>query len=420
MPRGRTAGMRGSVRQHRSGRWQARLPKSLDPSMRPLETTFPTREDAVVALRKRIKEVESGEIVITDPHQLAPDMEVKVPARTVSDVMEDFLREHVDLAVNTVKGYRSLIRHVICHETLGIGHVEVASLTGSSVTVWRRGLVAQGVTASNADAAFRALRSALSWDVESGRLERNPALGLTTRRTKARTASRSADAVRLPTWAEVHQIATAIPDRTQRIMLLLLAFCGMRISELCAVEPGALLHATREIQLQHVWVKPTGEPWRREPLKGGLSRRVPVPLGLWEHLAEHAQAWTPPPASNVPTLFRPPNANRNGVGFWTATLWRDLTMLPAIAKSGRDYRTKDLRAYAASALVDIGATQAEAQLLLGHASADTTQKHYIRAHLASAHDPARMELRIDPSLTTHQRLDALWDAFVERFDDPLV
>lgn len=74
-------------------------------------------------------------------------------------------------------------------------------------------------------------------------------------------------------------------------------------------------------------------------------------------------------------------------------------MLKMRATTGLPYRTKDLRAYAASALVDVGATHEEAQRLLGHSTSDTTSKYYLRAQDLKAHDPARTALRFDPSLT---------------------
>ena len=67
----------------------------------------------------------------------------------------------------------------------------------------------------------------------------------------------------------------------------------------------------------------------------------------------------------------------------------------------------------------VRATHEEAQRLLGHSTSDTTSKYYLRAQDLKAHDPARTALRFDPTLTVAQRLDALWDAWVGRFDVPL-
>jgi integrase len=339
--------------------------------------------------------------------------------RMVSQTMEDFLAEHVDLATNTVAGYRSVSRSVICHPVVGLAGVDVTTLSGASLNAWRRGLAAHGVSKANRRLAFAVLRSALSWDVEVGRLDRNPALGLTTRRTKASAAERAGDTVRLPTWDDLHRSVVSIPDHAQRLMYLLFAFSGPRAAELFALEPSSVLSATAEIDLLHVWVKPKGLPWRTEPLKGGVPRRAPVPHGLFQNLLDYRDIWEPPEGDRIHVLFRPPTANRHGPGLWTNELWRTTVILPSNQASQTNYRTKDLRAFAASMLVDIGATQVEAQQLLGHSSPETTQRHYIRAQKAQAHDPVRSALRFDSALTPRRRMDAAWDAFVERFGDPL-
>ena len=424
MARGRRAGVRGSVRQLRSGKWQARLPKDLDAWTRSLGVTFDTREEAVVELRRYIVDIEAGRVLLEDPNLLpepdgAPEVTETAPV-TVQQMLDNFLVENVDLATNTVRGYRSVIRQVVCHPDYGVGDRVVTTLTSGELIRWKRGLPGVGVTKPNIKVAWAVLRSALSWEVESDRLEINPAVGMTTRRTKKSRAETTSDPVMLPTWQDLHAMVAAIPGRQQRLMFCLYAYTGARASELMAVEPDDLLDATHEIQLRHTWVKQQGGAWLQEPLKSGEKRRLLVPAGLWWHLADYANAWTPPTQrGRVPTLFRPPVSYRRGPGIWTPEIWQRNAILPMRTATGFKYRTKDLRAYAASALVDVGATHEEAQRLLGHSTSDTTSKYYLRAQDLKAHDPARTALRFDPTLTVAQRLDALWDAWVGRFDVPL-
>lgn len=420
MSRGRRTGVRGSVRQMRSGNWQARLPKDLDPWTRPLGTTFPTRAHAEVALGERIQEIEAGRVVLADPHidpRVGPRR--RSTTRTVSHMMDDLMCEHTTLATHTRRCYTSLIDSAICHPEHGLGDEPVASLDKAAIRRWQDRLRAEGKGETSMDRAFAVLRAGLSHEEAAGRIGRNPALGARKPSTKAARAARTRDDVRLPTWEQVHEMAAAIPNWNQRLMFLLLAFGGMRISELCAIEPGSLLHATREIDLTHVWTKLRNGPWIEEILKNGEPRTVFVPHGLWTHLAAHADAWTPPIPRRAPVLFPRPNATRGGPGFWEPMCWRARVILPMNTATGLDFRTKDLRAYAVSALVDVGATEAEAKQLLGHEDAKTTHQHYIRALDARAHDPARSALRMNPLLSLPERLDALWDAFVDRFDDPL-
>lgn len=426
MGRGRREGVRGSVRRLKSGRWQARLPKDLDPWTRPLCDTFDTREDAVVELRRTIADIEAGRVFLEDPTVVPapePAESLGVAGRpvTVQEMLDLFLVENVDLATNTRSRYRSLIRRVICHPDHGIGNREVASLTSGELIRWKRSLPQAGFSRHNVKAGWAVLRSALSWEVESDRLESNPAVGMTARRTKKSRAEKTADPVLLPTWDHLSQMACAIPIWQERLMFCLYGYTGARASELMAVEPGDLLHATHEIQLRHTWVKQEGGEWVREPLKSGERRKLLVPAGLWDHLVRHADAWTEPVGrGRVPVLFTPTIPYRRGPGIWTPANWRTSVMLPMRETTGLPYRTKDLRAYAASALVDVGATHEEAQRLLGHSTADTTSKYYLRAQDLKAHDPARTALRFDPNLTLPERLDALWQAWVDRFGDPLL
>lgn len=424
--RGRREGVRGSVRQLRSGRWQARLPRDLDPWTRPLGETFETREDAVVELRRTIRDIEAGRVLLADPIAAAAQEPANEPAadyrpETVGEMLEVFLAEHVDLATSTRRGYRSAVRNIVCHPQHGLAGQDPVTLRPADLKRWRDVVLpSAGVTRANAKVAFAVLRSALSWEVEAGRLDHNPALGMTTRRTKKSRAAQTTDHVRLPTWAHVHEMVSAIPGHQERLMFCLYAYTGARLSELLAVEPDHLLPATRQVQLTHVWVKESGGQWEREPLKAGERRKLLVPAGLWAHLARFADAWEQPrERGRVPTLFRPPISYRRGPGIWTPALWQTLVLLPMRSVTGLDYRTKDLRAYAASALVDAGANTAEAQRLLGHLTPQTTINYYLRAHDLQAHDPARTALRFDNNLSLPERLDALWEAWTERFGDPL-
>ena len=427
MARGRREGVRGSVRQLRSGRWQARLPKDLDPWTRSIGETFETREEAVVELRRTIADIEAGRVVLEDP-TLSSEPEPELSAtfsgddrpETVQEMLDLFLVENVDLATNTRSRYRSIIRRVICNPEHGIGDRPLGTLTSGELIRWKRNLPQLGYSRHNIKAAWAVLRSALSWEVESDRLENNPAVGMTTRRTKKSRAEKTADPVLLPSWDHLSQMAYAIPGRQERLMFCLYAYTGARASELMAVEVDDLLPATHEIQLRHTWVKEEKGLWIREPLKSGERRKLLVPAGLWVHLECYADEWSPPVGrSRVPTLFTPTIRYRRGPGIWTPANWRTGVMLPMREVTGLPYRTKDLRAYAASALVDVGATHEEAQRLLGHSTADTTSKYYLRAQDLKAHDPARTALRFDSTLTLPERLDALWDAWVDRFGDPL-
>jgi hypothetical protein len=57
----------------------------------------------------------------------------------------------------------------------------------------------------------------------------------------------------------------------------------------------------------------------------------------------------------------------------------------------------------------------EAALLLRHADKRTTGRHYARAMQERAHDRARRDVQIDRGASLPERLDALWEAWVQAF-----
>jgi hypothetical protein len=82
-------------------------------------------------------------------------------------------------------------------------------------------------------------------------------------------------------------------------------------------------------------------------------------------------------------------------------------------------KVKDLRAFAASVLLDSGSSLSEAALLLRHSDKRTTERPYARAMQERAHDRARRDVRVDQGASLPERLDALWEAWVTAFPSML-
>ena len=415
------------VRRLPSGKWQARFPGSADPMRRPVPGgPFPSEIQARAALEIALEDLKAGRLVLAFAAEIATPDEPPAPSLTVSDVVLAFIDDPANmLSHNTISRYRSMWRTVINNArgldaTQQIGAVPVMDLTTGRATEWDREMQTSGITYSKRKAGWRLLSSALSWEVELGRLPNNPCLGIRRRHTARSTAESHKDTVQLPTWSEFHGLVCAAARFEDRLYVALLGWCGMRFSELAAVEPANLLHATHEILLTHTWVKPKRKPWVKQPLKTGLQRRVYVPAGLWDELVVTVNAWTCPTQGRIPTLFSPAYAvgTRRGVGIWTPTLFADKVWNTSRESLGLTHRLKDLRAYAASAIVDAGGTELEAQRLLGHRNPMTTRNHYLRAQDLAAHDPARAALRMDPRLSLKERLDALYSAWIDQHGNP--
>ena len=89
--------------------------------------------------------------------------------------------------------------------------------------------------------------------------------------------------------------------------------------------------------------------------------------------------------------------------------------LPVLDPRRYPMKVKDLRAFAASVLLDSGSSLTEAALLLRHSDKRTTERHYARAMQERAHDRSRRAVKVDQSASLPERLDVLWDAWVAAF-----
>lgn len=414
--RGRVKGQHGSVRRLPSGRWQARLPKGIDPDVRPVEpgVTYETRDEALDALAKTLRGIKDGTIVLD-----RDDAATAAGPYTVEKMIETFLTEHRDLAPDTRRQYRSACRSVLFKPGVGIGDVPVSRLTTPMLREWKLGLSDKGVKPSMETAAWKALSSALSWEVNMGRLAATPATlpkARGTKRRRAAAAQQHSHADDQPTWAEYAQILAAIPNRRDRLMTLVLGWGGLRLSEAAALKPSSITPAGLDVMT--VWERndQTGE--RQEaPVKTGERRIVPVPAGLAALLEREKRNWRPTEGRATALFLN--DAAEKYPGTYDRFSWRDQVWNPMREATGLTTPAASLRGYAASVLVDAGATLLEVRDLLGHADTKTTEKHYARSQALRAADPDRMAVRLDGALTVQQRLDALWKAWERRFGKPM-
>lgn len=151
---------------------------------------------------------------------------------------------------------------------------------------------------------------------------------------------------------------------------------------------------------------------RQEPPKAGVTATVPVTRPLWRRLvglADQRLREEPMPMPAGRLLFRRPiisAAYTNSIGVLVNTNWRrDVWLtareaaglvwdgsLPALDPRQHPMKVKDLRAFAASVLLDSGSSLTEAALLLRHSDKKTTERHYARAMQERSHDRARRDV----------------------------
>lgn len=298
------------------------------------------------------------------------------------------------------------------------------------------------------------LGAALAWEMREGRLGVNPATHVRIETSKARRAAlQTVDPVLLPSWAEFATLVSTPLAEHDRLLMALLGWCGLRWSEGVSLHEQAIWRDRPQITIDRVLVRRTqkevdadtgaglhlleNDYWRQEPPKAGVTATVPVPRPLWRRLvalADQRLREEPMPMPAGRLLFRRPiisPAHSNSIGVLDKTNWRRDVWLPARSAAGlvgddslpaldpRRYpmKVKDLRAFAASVLLDSGSSLTEAALLLRHSDKKTTERHYARAMQERAHDRARRDVQVDKGASIGERLDALWAAWVGAFPE---
>ena len=120
------------------------------------------------------------------------------------------------------------------------GLVPLSSVTHSDVAAWTTRLSADGLAGSTVRYVHRVLSLILEHAVRDGRLARNPATGV--RMPRARMPEK-----RFLTHEQVATLADAAGK--QRLVILVLAYCGLRWGEMAALRVGRLDLTRRRIDV---------------------------------------------------------------------------------------------------------------------------------------------------------------------------
>lgn len=167
--------------------------------------------------------------------------------------------------------------------------------------------------------------------------------------------------VRPPAPAQVVALVLAVPER-YRALLILLAGSGLRIGEALGLQVGDVDFLRRTVRVE------------RQRMQSGLMgptktpksvRAVPVGQVVIDALAAHVAAHP-----TTGDLFTATKGQPLRYGAWKA-VW-----VGAIAETGLDLTTHDLRHFYASGLIAGGASVKQVQAVLGHASPVITLKIY--------------------------------------------
>jgi integrase len=378
----------------------------------------------------------------------------------VSDAVDAYIeyrtREgRAQLATRTTEGYEGVAEGVIRHPPANLGRKQLQKVSPPVVNKWLADLRKAGVPESTIKRTRVLLSGTLRWAIGHGHyIGTNPLSEVTEFWSKsARDADEETRPVLLPTWKEFATLVQTPKRADDALLLALLGWCGLRWSEAVSLRVDDVWKDRPVITVARVlvWkqekhtgrrVKKTKQPtpetprgqWVEEPVKGGHRANVPVPTPLWKALRTLAdqragEPTCPEPAGNL--LFRAEkwtpasggwgvldNSNFKRDTFYPAREACGLTgdpSRPELDPRRNPLLIKDLRAFAASVLMDAGATVLEASKLLRHADSRTTLAHYARAQEEESFDEDRVSVRDQANLNLSERLEKLYSIWAKKF-----
>ncbi|MFI5631401.1 tyrosine-type recombinase/integrase [Streptomyces sp. NPDC051664] len=259
----------GSVRQLKSGRWQARYRDPVTGQVRSAEQTYATKTDAEVALTHIEADISRGQWEVPDQRA--------VPFAEYADT---WLRDR-KLAARSRERNEAVIRLHI-RPTFGSG--SLADVTTSRVRAGRGQLLAAGVEEPTVVKAYQVLRAIMNTAVDDELVRRNPC--------RVKGADRY-DVPERPvlTVAEVYAVADAMAPR-YRLLVLLAAFTTLRFGELASLRRRDIDTAGRVVLVQRAQAEmQDGKLFDKAPKSAAGVRPVAFPDEILADVIEHLERY---------------------------------------------------------------------------------------------------------------------------------
>ena len=275
---------------------------------------------------------------------------------TVGEYAEGWYSTTVVLKPKTRLSYRSLLD---VHVLPRWGSVELGGVTASGVSEWVAAIAAKR-SASTTRQALGVLRVILDLAVRDRRLAVNPA-------ARVRQPHLPITEQRFLTAQELTSLAEATTSARDRILVLILGWCGLRFSEAIALRGSDLDLLRRRARVERAAVEVGGSVMVGTP-KTNQARTVTFPGFLADDLA-----------ALIGTLDGDLLFPDERGGLLRNTNWRRRAFDRAAKGAGLApplLRVHDLRHTAASLSIHAGASVKAVQSQLGHASATMTLDRY--------------------------------------------
>lgn len=331
-----------SVTKTKAGTWESRLRQG---NGREVSKTFKTRALALQWERNARTDVDRGTFIKIQPGRT-----------TVADQTEIWLAGLVRPTASTKYRYEGIIR---AHILPAWGSRRLDSIGRGDVQAWVAQLVEDEQSPASVAKIVGVLSRILASGLRDNRLAANPVPG--TELPRITTTKH-----RYLTHEQVAKLAGTMPTPTSALLVLVLAYCGLRWGELAAlrVEDADLLR--RRLNIHRGVTEVSGHLVWGEP-KDHERRAVPLPRFLVNELAEHCAGH-----GRDELLF----ASQRGTVLRVRNFRRDSFDRAAVAIGLEGLHPHELRHTAASLAVSAGANAKAVQAMLGHARASMTLDVY--------------------------------------------
>lgn len=261
------------------------------------------------------------------------------------------------LKPKTTASYESLLRSRILPE---LGTFALAALRPTDIATWIGAMQKSGLSPSRIRQAHVVLAQALDAAVLDGRLARNAASGARLPRLVRREAAFLEPEL-------VERIALELPSG-YALLVRVLGRLGPRFGEAAALRRESvdlmgrrllISESLAEVGGRHIFGSTKSHAWRR----------VPIPAGLGDEIADHLEDLPADPRS---LIFTSPAGGPLRHSTFRTRYW-----LPALERAGLPaFGIHVLRHSAAAGMIRAGASPKTVQTVLGHASAAFTLTVY--------------------------------------------
>jgi integrase len=346
----------GAVRKLPSGRYQARYLDGDSRQMLPAPQTFATKRAADVWLAKKRTELDAGTAI-----------NEKTGNQPLSQWWPTYWRSVQSNKQRTKVGYEAAWRLRVEPR---FGSSPVRRIKPAHIDEWVADMVEHGVSASKVIETLGVMKRVLDLAVRDAAIAVNPCSLRASRLPKRPTTDRP---VLSP--GEVQALARAMPHPSDRVLVKVLAYAGLRIGEALALR-WIDVDLDRKTLTVRESVEDTTGKVIVGPTKTYATRTVTLPNALVADLEDGLERSS--------FLMFP---NRLG-GYRRYRNWRRDQWDKACAASGVKALPHDLRATCASLLIDSGASPKDVQQHLGHEDVNTTLRLYARVRPGRSADLA--------------------------------